>query len=107
MLKIWTWIKKYWKWIVFPIGILGAILGWFLWWRSKPKDDVDSSTTDAAADQALSDTVEAQEERDKKMQELEEKHSEKLATMTDEQRQEFEDVRKKPIDEVAAWIDNL
>jgi predicted negative regulator of RcsB-dependent stress response len=107
MKKIWTWLKKNWKWVVFPIGVISAILGWFLWWRSRPKDDVDSTTTDAAADQAVKDTVEAQEEKDKALEQLEEKHGEKLAAMTEEQQAEFKKVKEKPIDEVASWIDNL
>ena len=107
MLKIWEWLKKNWKWIVFPIGILLAVLGWFLWWRGQPKDDNTTTTTDAAADQALKDTVKAQEDRDQALKELEQKHNQKLASMTDAQRAEFEEMKKKPIEEVAAWIDRL
>lgn len=107
MSKVWEWLKKNWKWIVFPIGVLLSVLGWFLWWRGKPKDDNTTTTTDEAADQALKDTVKAQEEKDQALKELEEKHGQKLATMSEEQRKEFEEVKKKPIEEVATWIDRL
>ena len=107
MSKVWDWIKKYWKWIVFPVGILGAVLGWFLWWRSRPGDDVDSGTPDDAADKAVDDVIAAGEERDKAIEKLEQEHSDKLAKMSEEQKAEFEEVKKKPIDEVASWIDNL
>ncbi len=107
MTKVWTWLKKYWKWIVFPIGILGAVLGWFLWWRSGPRDDVDSTTTDASADRVVKDIFQAQDVKDVELKELEKRHGEKLATMTEEQRTEFEEVKKKTIDEVASWIDAL
>lgn len=107
MTKVWEWVKKNWKWIVFPIGVIGAVLGWFLWWRGRPKDDDTTTTTDSAADQAVKDTNQAHDDKDKALKELEEKHGEKLSTMTDEQREEFEEVKKKPIDEVASWIDNL
>ena len=105
---VWNWIKKYWKWIVFPIGGVLALFGWYLWWRKKPeKDDVNSVTTDEAADKALKETVEAQANKERALKELEEEHLTKLSVMNDEQRKEFEEVRKKPIEEVAAWIDAL
>ena len=107
MTKFWEWLKKHWKWIIFPVGILLSVLGWFLWWRGKPKDDSTTTTTDTAADQALKDTVKAQEDKEKALQELEQKHGAKLAVMTQEQRAEFEKVKQKPIEEVAAWIDRL
>ena len=107
MKKAWEWVKKHWKWIVFPIGILGAVLGWFLWWRGRPQDDDTSTTTDQAADQAVKDTVQAQEDKDQALKKLEEEHGEKLSTMTEEQQAEFEEVKKKDIDEVATWIDSL
>jgi nitrogen fixation-related uncharacterized protein len=107
MSKVWEWVKKNWKWIIFPIGVIGAVLGWYLWWTVKSKDDDTTTTTDAAADQAVKDTNTAADEKAKAVKELEEKHSEKLAAMSEEQRVEFENVKKKDIAEVAAWIDNL
>jgi hypothetical protein len=107
MTKVWAWLKKHWKWILFPIGVLSALLGWFLWWRGRPKDDDTTTTTDAAADQAVKDTQEAQDAKDKALKELEEKHNDKLTAMSEEQKAEFEEVKKKPVDEVASWIDNL
>lgn len=107
MAKVWEWVKRNWKWIVFPVGVIGAVLGWYLWWRSKPKDDNTTTTTDQAADQAIKDTNDAVDVKDQALKELEQQHGEKLATMTEEQREEFEEVKKKDIDEVASWIDNL
>lgn len=107
MIKIWEWLKKNWKWVLFPIGILLSVLGWLLWWRRGKKDDTTSTTTDAAADQAVKDTAQAQEDKEKALKELEQKHGQKLAVMTDEQRKEYDRVKQKPIEEVAAWIDRL
>ena len=108
MLAIWAWVKKHWKWIVFPIGVGGAVLGWFLWWRSRPEeDDTDSGTSDAAADEALGKVIVAGEERDAALEELEKDNLVKLAEMSEEQRAEYEKVKERPIDEVASWIDNL
>jgi hypothetical protein len=107
MSRVWGWFKKHWKWVVFPVGILLAVLGWFLWWRSRPGDDDTTTTTDSAADGAVKDTNDAVDNRDEAVRELEKKHSAKLEAMTEEQKSEFEDVKKKDIDEVAKWIDNL
>jgi CO dehydrogenase/acetyl-CoA synthase beta subunit len=107
MTKIWEWLKKNWKWVLFPVGILLSLLGWFLWWRAKLKDDVVSTTPDAVADQAVKDTVQAQEDKDKALKDLEHQHVQKLSEMTDEQCKEYNLIRKKSIEEVALWIDRL
>jgi len=106
-MKVWEWLKKNWKWIVFPVGILLAVLGWFFWWRGRQKVEIPPSTTDDAADNAVDATAKASDVKTQALEELEKDHGEKLSTMTDEQRDEFEKVKKKPIDEVVEWIDNL
>ena len=106
MSKIWAWFKRNWKWIVFPVGIVGVVFCWFFWWR-KPKDDSTSTTTDSAADQAIKDTVQSQDDRDKSLKELEQRHAEKLAAMSEEQKAKFDEIKQRPIEEVALWIDSL
>lgn len=108
MIRIWKWLKDHWRWVVFPIGVLGAVLGWFFWWRGKQVgDDAESGTSDEAADRAVDSIVSAGEKRDRELKELEKRHAEKLDTMTEEQTAEYNDVRKKPVEEVASWIDEL
>ena len=106
MSKIWGWLKKYWKWLVFPIGIFGAALDWFFWRRVPLEDDI-AIITDTAVDQVVKDTHNAIDVKGKALKELEQQHGRKLAFMTKEQRAEFEEVKKQPIDEVATWIDGL
>lgn len=108
MSKVWSWLKKHWKWVVFPIGILSAILGWLLWWGGqKPKDDQASGTSDKAADKAVEDISKAQDVKERAVQELEEKHADKIEALSSDQQKEWEEIKKKPVDEVASWIDNL
>lgn len=106
MSKIWEWLKKYWKWIVFPIGIGGAILGWYLWWRGRDSDD-QFSTPDDAADDAVDAVIEADRQRQEEIAKLEQEHASKLESMSSEQKKKYEEVRKKTPDEVASWIDSL
>lgn len=104
---MWAWLKKNWRWVVFPVGILTAVMGWFLWWRAPQGDDETSTTTDADANKAVRDIFKAQDVKEAAIKDLEEEHVKKISSMTDEQRAEFEEVKKKPIDEVASWIDNI
>ena len=107
MTKVWDWIKKHWKWIVFPVGILVAVLGWFFWWRGRGKDDDKFSTPDDAADKAVDDVVKAQEVREAEIKKLEEQHADKLQAMSDEQKAVFKEIKTKTPAEVAEWIDKL
>lgn len=106
MIKVWTWIKKFWKWLLIPLAVMAIFLLWLFGWR-KSKDDADSGTPDEVADRAVSGIIEAGDKRDQAMKELEHKYIGKLTVMTDEQRAEYEEIRKKPIEEIAVWIDNL
>ena len=84
MSKVWGWLKKYWKWVVFPVGAATAVLGWF-----------------------VKETQKAQDVKEASIKELEKAHAVKLSSMSEDQREEFERVRKLPVDEVAKWIDDL
>lgn len=105
MAKIWEWLKKWWKWIVFPVGILGVVLSWFFWWHI-PEDD-QFSTPDAAADDAVNAAIKAARQRRIEIEAIELKHALKLVAMSSEQKKEYKVVREKTPEEVAAWIDNI
>ena len=106
MKKIWEWLKKNWYWLIAPVAllVLGAL--WLMGWRKK-KDDPVSHTPDKDADQAVDDTNKAHDIKDQALKELEKSHAEKISQMSAEQKKEFEEMKKKPIDEVANWIDSL
>lgn len=107
MSKVWAWVKKHWKWIVFPVGILGAVLGWFLWWRSRDPVVPVSGTTDDVADKTAEDLAKAAEEFAKAREEVNKRAEERLKDASEEQLKEWEEIKHKPPDEVAKWIDNL
>jgi hypothetical protein len=105
MTKVWEWLKKNWKWVLFPIGIIGAVITWFFF--RKPGDDVGSVTPDDAADNAVNGVIRAQDDKEEAVAHLEQKHADKINKMSAEQRVEYETVKAKPIEEVASWIDKL
>lgn len=107
MVSVWCWVKSHWKWIVFPVGIFGSVLGWYLWWRKLPGEVGRSVTTDTAADQALEETQKAHDVKVEEIKKLETVHGDRLNAMSQQQRLEYEEIKKKPAAEVAKWIDKL
>jgi hypothetical protein len=105
--KFWPWLKKYWKWVLFPVGILMAIGAAIV--GSKVIDEVepDQKKLDDADDKRDQRIAEADAERDAKLQELAEKHQARLEEISGDQEKELEELTEKPIEEVVAWFDNL
>lgn len=106
MTRVWEWLRKWWKWILFPVGIIGAFVTWFVL-RQQPVDDSTSVTPDDAADKAVSGIIKAQDAKEEAVAHLEKRYAEKINKMSAEQRVEYETVKAKPIEEVASWIDKL
>ena len=102
--RVWVWLKKYWKLFLIPLTVIGISLLWLLGWRKRndPKDP----TLDLVGE-TLDRLLVASEERDEALVGLEQRHIVKLVDMTNQQRAEFEKIKNRPIDEVAAWIDRL
>jgi len=106
--KAWAWIKKYWKWILFPVGILVTLVS-FLIGRYASKTVPPPAPPDLSkpGEEAVDAVLEAAERRDKKLQELYEKNQDRLEGLSDEQEKELEALAEKPIEEVVAWFDKL
>jgi len=107
MLKAWTWFKKYWKWIIFPVGILLAIATAtttvaLVSQYAEPPRDLDEKTREALKKLRNSELV-----RDQKIAELEVRNHERLKEMSDEQQTELDELQDKPLEEVVTWFDNL
>ena len=105
MTKVWAWLKKNWMWVLFPIGILmvvGLVLERFF-----KKDDPISTTTDKDADTAVDAVIAAGEDKDAAIAALEKRNLERLARMSKDQQKEYEEIKARPIEEVASWIDKL
>lgn len=106
MSKVWAWLKKNWKWLILPLWILSIILVWIFRGGDKPLFPV-SGTTDAAADQAVAAKDKAVEEFRARLDELAKKAEERLKNASEDQIKEYEELKDKPLDEVAKWIDSL
>lgn len=106
--KAWEWIKKYWKWILFPIGILLAIAGYIAGKYSRetisPAAPPDLGEAGEAAVDAI---IVADADRDRKLEELRQKHQVRLESLSAEQQQELDELEDKPLEEVVAWFDDI
>lgn len=106
--KAWEWIKKYWKWILFPIGILVAVAG-FIAGRSSRKTTPPVMPPDLGdvGERAVDEIIAADEERDRKLEELRLKNQARLEELSSEQQEELDQLKDKPLEEVVAWFDRL
>lgn len=105
--KAWAWFKKYWKWIVFPVGILLAIAtaattASLIAQYAEPPRELDEKTREALKRLRNAEVV-----RDQKIAELEQRKVERLKQLTEEQQKELDDLQDKPLEEVVTWFDNL
>lgn len=105
--RAWPWLKKNWKWVLFPVGILLAIAtaittASLINQYAEPPRDLDEKTR-----KALKALRNAELVRDQKIAELEVRKVERLRELSAEQRVELEELQDKSLEEVAAWFDNL
>lgn len=108
-IKILAWLKKYWYWILLPIGIL-IVLG-RMFQREKPQPViVENKDPTAAADIAIHDNQtaakvqEAEKATAEEIKKIEEKHQETLDKLNDSQRVQYEELKKKPAQEITNWL---
>lgn len=102
--KVWEWLKRNWKYILFPVGILLALFAY----RRRP-DVIAPRLLEAeearkkAAEEAEKKIQKAREERDKRIEEIEKEHSSTVSKLTDEQRSRLEELREDP-DELNSFL---
>lgn len=101
MYNVWQWIKKYWKWIIFPIGLASLAIAFFA-----GKSQAGPQQSDHSQD-AIKDVIDSTEQRDQQLEQLKEEHKERLADLSDDQQQELEELQNKPTEEVVAWFSRL
>ena len=106
MIKAWAWLRKNWKWLILPLWAASIVLVWLFRGGDKPLFPV-TGTTDVAADKALQAKDKATAEFRARLDELARKAEERLQKASEEQLQEYEELKDKPLDEVAKWIDSL
>lgn len=100
MIKVWEWIKKYWKWLIFPVGVVLFFIGQLTARRSSVV--IQSEIAEAekwqqkAREEAEARAREAELERKKQVEELEKKHEDTIKQLTDDQRSQVERLRDHP-----------
>lgn len=106
--KVWAWLKQYWKWIIFPVGLLGMVAA-FIAGRIGRDTDPGLPPPDLgkAGEDALDKVEEADKNRDEQLRLLNAAHHDKLQSLTDDQRKEHDELKKKSIEEVTSWFDGL
>ena len=106
--KVWNWIKKYWKWILFPVGIIIVVVSYIVGRLSRgappPAPPTDFGRE---GEEALEAAARAAAERDAKLVELRAKHQARLEQMDAEQKQQLEELKDKSLEEVVSWFDGL
>lgn len=101
LMKAWAWIKKYWKYLLFPVGIIVGILGVLS--RRKdvgdvvaPKEVETEGEREAANAEAKKKAEEAEAAKKKAVEDLEREHADTIDKLTDEQREKVEELREDP-----------
>lgn len=100
------WVKKYWQWIVFPVGIVTALISVCAVTEAikdyPPPDDLDKETQDY-----LKKLRSINEERNRRIAELEEKQRERLKELSKDQKKELKELKNESIEEIVQWFDTL
>ena len=103
--SIWSWLKKNWKWVLFPVGLLLVVFTALQAVRSHGRDEEPTDLPDP--EKPVIDVIDAVEERDQKLAELEQKHRDRIQELAEDQRKELEELKDKPTEEIVRWFDNL
>ena len=103
--KVWEWLKKNWKWLIFPLWVASLIIVWLFFGGRRPL--ITGGTTDRAADDATKAKDEAMAQFRSRLDELLKKAQERLQAASKDQVSKFTELKDKPLDEVAKWIDSL
>lgn len=100
LLLVWNWVKRYWKWLLFPIGILLFLLGRFTIKKPTPVIAPElvraSEEEKKAREEAEKRALAAELERERKLLEINAKHEETLKKMTDEQKHKAKELEAQP-----------
>jgi hypothetical protein len=98
--KIWAWLKKYWKWLLFPVGLIIGILTMI--GRRKKITVTSPEVTEAeearkkADEEARKRLQELEEDRREKIENIEKEHADTIRELTEDQRSRLEELREDP-----------
>ena len=99
-LKVWSWLKKNWKWVLFPIGILVALATLSKRHKTTVIALPDTHATDHAILQHDAELKKREEAAETKataeLKAIEEKHAAVIEQLGDSQRLQFDELKKDP-----------
>lgn len=108
MSKAWEWIKRYWKWIIFPVGLLGLLSTALVGASSRRRiSTVPPPDPDKSAEEVMEAIRQANIQRDIKLTELKIVHRDRLRELSEDQKKEFNELCDKPVEEVVKWFDRF
>ena len=99
--KVWTWIKKYWKYLLFPVGIVLGIIAMVSGRRRvgnvvAPGELETEGERTQANEEAQQKAREAAEAKKKAVESLEREHADTIKKLTDQQKKEVDGLRGDP-----------
>ena len=99
--KVWAWVKRYWRYLLFPVGIVLGIVS-MLASRREVVVTSPSEVTEAekerllAAAEAHAKKAALEKERAAKVKEIEQAYRDTLDRLTEEQKGQVEELREDP-----------
>ena len=99
-----SWLKKNWKWLILPLWAISIVLMWLFKGRSFSVNVGDDSSV---VDDVMEKRDSALQAFRRRLDELARKAEKKLQDASKEQLEEYEEMKDRPLDEVAEWIDKL
>jgi len=106
MSKVWEWVKKNWKWLLLPFWIVSLALVWIFRGGSRTLLPV-SGTTDQASATLSAAKDKALEDFRARLEDMARKADERLKGASKEQVEAFKELKDRPLEEVASWIDKF
>ncbi len=97
--KAWPWLKKNWKWILLPVGILLAIIQLMPRKRTLQASSELAGAAEVereAEEEAKEEIFEAMVKKDESLKAIDKKHAEVIEKLTEEQKGKVELLREDP-----------
>ena len=105
-IKAWQWWKRYWKWVLFPIGILVAVVT-IATLVTERQNAVIPGDLDEETQEALRRLRTAEIHRNRQIEQLERQKLEQLKQLNEDQVKELEQLQKADTEEVVEWFNRL
>jgi hypothetical protein len=99
--RVWAWLKKYWKYLLFPVGLILGAIAMFSGRREvgdvvAPGEVETEDERTKASDEAKAKAAAAAESKRKALEDIEREHFETLEKLTKDQRAQVKELREDP-----------